>query len=81
MRMLYARYNEQVNAIDIVNYEMNYILRLRCDKWEEGIHTTMSSQRYLDALAIDDPLEYARLALSAEMQTWVEAMDEEWDIG
>ena len=81
MRMLYARYNEQVNAIDIVNYEMNYILRLRCDEWEEGIHTTMSSQRYLDALAIDNPLEYARLALSGEMQTWVEAMDEEWDIG
>ena len=41
----------------------------------------MSSQRYLDALAIDDPLKYARLALSGEMQMWVEAMDEEWDIG
>lgn len=81
MRMLYARYNEQVNAIDIVNYEMNYILRLRCDGWEKGIHTTMCSQRYLDAFAIDNPLEYARLALSGEMQTWVEAMDEEWDIG
>ena len=79
--MLYARYNEQVNAIDIVNYEMNYILRLRCDEWEKGIDTTMCSQRYLDALAIDNPLEYARLALSGEMQTWVEAMDEEWDIG
>ena len=36
MRMLYARYNEQVNAIDIVNYEMNYILRLRCDEWEKA---------------------------------------------
>lgn len=81
MRMLYARYNEQVNAVDIVIYEMNYILRLRCNEWEKGIHTTMSSQRYLDALAIDDPLEYARLALSGEMQTWVEAMDEEWNIG
>ena len=81
MRMLYARYNEQVNAIDIVNYEMNYILGLRCDEWEKGIDTTMCSQRYLDALAIDNPLEYARLALSGEMQTWVEAMDEEWDIG
>lgn len=81
MRMLYARYSEQVNAIDIVNYEMNYILRLRCDEWEKGIDTTMCSQRYLDALAIDNPLEYARLALSGEMQTWVEAMDEEWDIG
>ena len=81
MRMLYARYNEQVNAIDIVNYEMNYILRLRCDEWEKGIDTTMCSQRYLDALAIDNPLEYARLALSGEMQTWVEAVDEEWDIG
>ena len=81
MRMLYARYNEQVNAIDIVNYAMNYILRMRCDEWEKGIHTTMCSQRYLDTLAIDNPLEYARLVLSGEMQTWVEAMDEEWDIG
>lgn len=81
MRMLYARYNEQVNAIDIVHYEMNYILRLRCDEWEKDIRTTMCSQRYLDALAIDNPLEYARLALSGEMQTWVEAMYEEWDIG
>ena len=44
-------------------------------------YTTMCSQRYLDALAIDNPLEYARLVLSGEMQTWVEAMDEEWDIG
>ena len=43
MRMLYARYNEQVNAID-------------------------------------EPLEYARLALSGEMQIWVDAVDEEWDI-
>lgn len=52
MRMLYARYNEQVNAVDIVIYEMNYILRLRCNEWEKGIHTTMSSQRYLDATKI-----------------------------
>ena len=81
MRMLYARYNGQANAIDIANYEMNYILRLRCNEWEKGIRTTMNSQRYLDTLAIDDPLEYARLALAGEMQAWVKAMDEEWDIG
>ena len=80
MRMLYARYNEQVNAIDIVNYEMGYILRLECNKWEKNIHTSVSSQRCLDALAIDEPLEYARLALSGEMQIWVDAVDEEWDI-
>ena len=80
MRMLYARYNEQVNAIDIVNYEMGYILRLECNKWEKNIHTIVSSQRCLDALAIDEPLEYARLALSGEMQIWVDAVDEEWDI-
>jgi len=29
----------------------------------------------LNALAIDNPLEYARLALDGEMQAWVDAED------
>lgn len=37
----------------------------------------MNSQGRLDALAIDDPMEYVRLALDAEMQVWVDAMDDD----
>ena len=33
MRILSGRYNEQVNAVDIVNYENGYFLRLDCGKW------------------------------------------------
>ena len=37
-----------------------------------------NSQQMLDALAIDNPLEYARLYLDSEMQDWVNAMNMEW---
>lgn len=37
--------------------------------------TTPNSQRALNALAIDNPIEYARLALDNEMQAWVDAED------
>lgn len=37
---------------------------------------TMSHFRYyFNALAIGEPLEYARLALDGEMQMWVDAID------
>lgn len=36
----------------------------------------MNSQGRLDALAIDDPLEYVRLALDEELQIWVDTMDD-----
>ena len=62
---------------EITLYEAGYILRLDCRKWEDGIKTTMNSQGSLDALAIDDPFEYVRLALDEEMQTWVNAMDDD----
>ena len=37
----------------------------------------MDSQGSLDALAIDDPMEYVRLALDNEMQVWVDTMDDD----
>ena len=76
MSGIYARYNEQKNCIDITVLELGYVLRLDCGKWEDGVKTTMNSQRKLDAMAIDDPLEYTRLALDEEMQVWVDAMDD-----
>lgn len=76
MNGIYARYNEQKNCIDVTVFEAGYVLRLHCGKWEDGIKTTLNSQGKLDALAIDDPLEYTRLALDEEMQVWVDAIDD-----
>ena len=74
MRLIYAEYNQQTNSIDVTTFE-NYILRIDCNKAEDGLKTTLCSQNSLNALAIDNPLEYARLALDGEMQAWVDAID------
>lgn len=52
-----------------------YLLRIDCNKTEDGLKTTPCSQCALDALAIDEPLEYARLALDGNLQMWVDAED------
>ena len=74
MRFINARYNSSYNSIDITTFD-NILLRIDCNKAEEGIRTTPASQCALNALAIDEPLEYARLALDGEMQMWVDAED------
>lgn len=74
MRLIYAEYISQTNSIDVTTFE-NYILRIDCNKAEEGLRTTPCSQNSLNALAIDEPLEYARLVLDGEMQAWVDAID------
>ncbi len=51
------------------------ILRIDCNKAENGLKTTPNSQCALNALAIDNPIEYARLALAGEMQAWMDAED------
>lgn len=48
-----------------------------CGNWEGGIETTLNSQGRLDTMAIDDPMEYVRLALDEEMQVWVYTMDDD----
>jgi hypothetical protein len=58
MRLIYARYNPQCNSIDVTTFE-NVVLRIDCNKAEEGLRTTPGSQCSLNALAIDNPLEYA----------------------
>ena len=50
-------------------------MRIECYKAEDGLRTTPFSQNSLNALAIDEPLEYARLAFDGEMQAWVDAID------
>ena len=44
--------------------------------WEQGLRTTPNSQGKMDALAIDDPIEYVRLMLTGEMQIWLDALDD-----
>ena len=74
MRLIYADYNPQMNSIDVTTFE-NYILQIDCNMAEEGVRTTPCSQNSLNALAVDESLEYARLALDGEMQAWVDAID------
>ena len=50
-------------------------MRIDCNKAEEGLKTTPCSESALNALAIDEPLEYARLYLEGNMQMWVDAED------
>ena len=67
MKLLYARYNMYHNSIDITTFD-GYILRIDCNKAEEGLKTTAWTDHVLNAMAIDNPLEYARLYLNNEMQ-------------
>lgn len=74
MKLIHAEYNPRCNSIDVTHYN-GCFLRISCSHAETGIRTAPNSQRMLDALAIDNPLEYARLALDGEMQAWVDAED------
>ncbi len=74
MKWIPARYNPMHNSIDINHYD-GYLLQIDRNQAESGIRITPNSQRCLNALAIDNPLEYARLVLNSEMQAWVDAED------
>jgi hypothetical protein len=74
MRIIYAEYNMYHNSIDIATYA-GYVLRIDCNKAEDGLKTTPGSQCALNALAIDNPVEYACLYLDGTMQMWVDAED------
>ena len=74
MRFIYAAYNMLHNSIDVTTFD-GYILRIYCSKAEEGLKTTPCSECALNALAIDNPLEYATLYLEGSMQKWIDAED------
>lgn len=74
MRLIYAEYNPQTNSIDVTTFE-NYISQIDCNKAEDRLKTTPCSQNSFNTLAIDGPLEYAKLVLDGEMQAWVDAID------
>lgn len=74
MNIIYAEYNIYHNSIDIYTYA-GYILRIDCAKAEEGFKTTTNSECALNALAIDNPVEYARLYPDGTMQIRIDAED------
>lgn len=74
MKLLYARYNMYHSSIDITTFD-GYILRINCNKAEEGLKTTAWTNHVLNVMAIDNPLEYARLYLNNEMQIFIDAED------
>ncbi len=56
MRFIYATYNMLLNCIDVTAFD-GYVLRIDCEKAEEGLDTTPCSECALNALAIDNPLD------------------------
>ena len=73
MRTIFAEYNPQCNSIDVYT-SAGYMLRIDCWEAEKNLKTTPGSDCALNALAIDDPLEYARLYLDGNLQMWVDAV-------
>ena len=74
MRTIFAEYTPKRNNIDVYT-SVGYMLRI--DGWEaeKDLKTTPGSDCALNALAIDKPLEYARLYLDGNLQMWVDAED------
>lgn len=74
MNCISAYYNPRHNCINITHYA-SYILRIDCTKAEGNIKTTPNSRGLLNTLAVDNPLEYARLVLNNEISDWVWVVD------
>ena len=51
------------------------MLHIDCWEAEKNLKTTPRLDCALNALAIDEPLAYARLYLDGTMQMWVDAED------
>ena len=74
MNIIYAEYNIHHNSIDIAT-TAGYLLRIDCWEAEKDLKATPCSECALNTLAIDEPLEYARLYLEGNMQMWIDAED------
>ena len=74
MRTIFAVYNPKRNRIDVYT-SVGYMLRIDCLEAEKNLKTTPGSDCALNALAIDEPLEYAKLYLDGNLQMWVDAED------
>ena len=69
MRTIYAEYNINHDSIDVYT-SAGYMLRIDCWKAEKNLKTTYGSECALTSLAVDEPLEYARLYLDGNLQMW-----------
>ena len=74
MKTIFAEYNPQRNSIDI-DTNVGYMLRIDCWEAEKDLKTAPGSDCALTSLAVDEPLEYARLYLEGNLQMWVDAED------
>ena len=74
MRTIFAEYNPQRNSIDIYT-NVGYMLRIDCLEAGKGLKVTPGSGCALTSLAVDEPLEYARLYLEGNLQMWVDTED------
>lgn len=74
MRTILAEYNPRRNSIDIYT-NVGYMLRIDCWEAEKDLKTTPGSDCALTSLAVDEPLEYARLYLEGNLQMWVDTED------
>ena len=74
MGTIFAEYNPHRNNIDVYT-SAGYMLRIDCWEAEKNLKTTPGSDCALNALATDEPLEYAKLYLDGMMQMWVDAED------
>ena len=61
MRTIFAEYNPKRNSIDVYT-SAGYMPRIDCWETEKNLKTTSGSDCALNALTIDEPLEYARLS-------------------
>ena len=74
MRAIFAEYNPRRNSIDVYT-SAGYMLRIDYWEAEKNLKITPGSDCALNALAIDKPVEYAKLYLDGTMQIWVDAED------
>lgn len=63
MNFISAYYNIHHNSIDITTFD-GYILRINCNKVEEGLKTTAWTDHVLNALAIDMYEQFILFSLS-----------------
>lgn len=60
MSLIYARYNMYHNSIDVALFD-DYILRIDCNKAEEGLKTTAWTDHVLNAMSIENPVDICNL--------------------
>ena len=70
-----AGYNKYHNSIDI-RWAENVIFTVDCGKVEAGLDLTPGGQYEVNALALDHPMEYVRMALEGSMQSWADCSEE-----